>query len=123
MEGKGGNCPGLVKIGDMGRVFRVPTLVAFVPGTARVERLCRCTSGRQQAEPATQGVPGQSPGTRVAGALADSYGSLGVLSAKNFKQLTAGPTCGEPDSEEGGAPHGSGSSHLVGRGTREEATG
>ena len=27
--------------------------------------LCLCKSGRRQAEPAWQGVPGQSPGTRV----------------------------------------------------------
>ncbi|MBI3797740.1 MAG: hypothetical protein HY268_12335 [Deltaproteobacteria bacterium] len=28
--------PGLVKIGDMGRVFLVPTLTAFVPGAFSV---------------------------------------------------------------------------------------
>jgi MtN3 and saliva related transmembrane protein len=29
------------------------------------ERLCLCKSGRRQAEPVGQGVPGQSPGTRA----------------------------------------------------------
>ena len=37
-----------------------------LPGNARVERLCRGKSSRRQAEPARQGVPGQSPGTRGA---------------------------------------------------------
>jgi hypothetical protein len=43
------------------------------------------------------------------------------LSAKDFKQLAAGPCLREPDFAERGATYGSSRSYLVGRGTREEA--
>jgi hypothetical protein len=64
---------GLVKIGDIGRVFLVATLTAFVPrafsfpGSAweRKGRAALPLQERPQAEPAKQGVPEQSPGTRV----------------------------------------------------------
>jgi hypothetical protein len=64
-----------VKIGGIGRVFLVPTLPAFVPGAfafpggawERKGRAALPLQERPQAEPAKQGVPGQSPGTRVAG--------------------------------------------------------
>ena len=47
-------------------LFLGPSRSQAPPGNARAVRLCLCKSSCRQAEPARQGVPGQSPGTRVA---------------------------------------------------------
>ena len=61
-----------MKISDIGIVFLVPTPTAFVPGAfsfpgsawERKGHAALPLQERPQAEPATQNVPGQSPGTR-----------------------------------------------------------
>jgi hypothetical protein len=65
--------PGLVKISDIGMVFLVRLLTDLVPGAfsfpgsawERQGRAALPLSEHTQAEPVRQGVPGQSPGTRV----------------------------------------------------------
>jgi hypothetical protein len=63
-------------------LFLGPSRSQAPPGNARAVRLCLCKSGRRQAEPARQGVPGQSPGTRVERLAQGVPGSATILVAQ-----------------------------------------
>jgi hypothetical protein len=67
------------------------------PGSAwerQGRRLCRCQSGPRQAEPARQGVPGQSPGTR--GAVQEQKRSWRREQKQDLLLLSASPNFHHP---------------------------